>query len=86
MLGTNLRGSRGDQTGQGRDQLAGLVQVLQLLGIVFCSKAKLDRGGTHQVDGCSGDDLDGRHLGDVADLLRDVAGGTCLIRRRLENV
>ena len=73
---------RGHQAGKGGDQLAGLVQVLEFLGIFLGGEAELYRGGAHQVHGGGGDDLDRGDFRDVADLLRDVGLGGWRARRR----
>jgi hypothetical protein len=75
VLGTDLRRGRGHQACQRSDQFPGLVQVLQVLGVLLRGKPELDGCGAHQVDGGGGDDLDGRYLGNVPDLLGDVAAG-----------
>jgi hypothetical protein len=75
VLGADLGGRRRDQPSQRGDQFAGLVQVLEFLGIVLGGEAQLDRGGAHEVDGSGGDDLDRGDLGDVPDLLGNVALG-----------
>ena len=75
VLGTDLRRCGDDQAGQCGDQLAGLVEVFQFFGVVACGKAALDGGGAHQVDGGGGDDFNGCHFGDVANLVGGVRIG-----------
>ena len=53
-----------DQAGQRLDQGAGLVEV-PVLGQVL-GEPEVHRGGAHQVQGGGRDDLEGRHVGDVA--------------------
>ena len=73
--------------GEGVDELARLVEVGLVLGVV--GEPDLDGGGAHQVHGRGGDDLDGGHVGDVAGgrrrgpLLRLPASLALGIRRRL---
>jgi hypothetical protein len=60
----DLGGSRGDESRERVDELAGFVEVGLGGGIV--GEPDLDGGRAHQVHGRGGDDLDGRHVGDVA--------------------
>src|SRR6185312_3137648 len=75
MLGADFGGSGGDQPGEGGDQLAGLVKVLQVLGVLALGEPALDRRGAHQVHGGGRDDLDGGYLRDVADVVGIAEGG-----------
>ena len=86
MLGTNLRGGSSHESGQRGDELAGLIQVLEFLGILLGGKAELDGRRAHQVHSGGGDDLNGGDLGDVADLLRDLLLAVPLTGGGLENV
>lgn len=72
MLGADFRGGGRYQSGEGRDQLAGLIQVLEVLGVGVVGQADFYGRRTHQVDGAGGDDLHGRYFRDVADLLGDA--------------
>src|SRR5699024_9529236 len=59
-------GGAGDESGECGDELAGLVEVLEVgagaLGGVL-GQAAFDGGGGHEMDGAGGDDLDGGRLG-----------------------
>src|SRR5699024_7543515 len=76
-------GGAGDESGECGDELAGLVEVLEVgaggLGGVL-GQAGLDGGGGHEVDGAGGDDLDGGDLGDVARNVGDRLGGNGIFR------
>ena len=62
------------EPGQGRDELACLGEVLEVLAtdtVLVGGQTALDGRGAHEVDGRRTDDLDGGRLGDVDDgLLR----------------
>ena len=65
----DLGGARGDEPGEGVDELARLVEVGLLGGVV--GEAHLDGGGAHEVHRGGRDDLDRRDLRDVAGRLGD---------------
>ena len=72
-------GRCGNQTGEGRDEPAGFVQIAvrAVLGVLG-AQTDLLRGRTHQHDGRAGDHLDGGNLGELP-YLRVCAGRSFLI-------
>jgi hypothetical protein len=65
MLAAEVRCRGGDQARECRDQPPRLIEVELVPGIRPLREAALDCGSGHEVDGCGGDDLDGRDLGEV---------------------
>lgn len=72
-----------DQAGKCGDELARLVEVLQLccrnIRRIFGQPA-FDGGGRHQVYGCGSDDLDGGYFGDVTSDIGNRLGGYRIFR------
>ena len=66
VLVAHLGRGRGHQTGERRDELAGLVEVAVSGALLVRTQAALHGGGAHQVQRGGGDHLDGRDVGDVA--------------------
>ncbi len=70
----DLGGRRGHESGEGVDELAGLVEIR--LGRRVVGEPHLDGGRAHEVHGGRRDDLDRRDLRDVA--CRRRAGSSCV--------
>ena len=81
MVIADLGGAGCDEASECCDELAGLVEVDEVGGLLrvrILAEAELDRRSAHEVDSGGGDHFDRGHFGDVAHCLSGCIRGVLM--------